>query len=149
MPRAVCVCPSSDSEDSGDEAVVQHTTRGQVRGGGSAGATALAPTATLDAHTTSATRCNINIFDNQWVTVLDLLFEEYAVIEPREKVQQWTVDLVNNTPDVKIIEYQVHNAQVRATCKAFQMNFVNKAKEVIRRKEPSAMFIYGRFIPGA
>lgn len=90
-------------------------------------------------------QCNLDFFEDRWAIVRDLLFEEYAVV----RAVPFTVshiDLVNDTVAPDITVYAVHNAQVRATCKAFRDFFKAKSSELVWRKEPAADVIHGTFV---
>ena len=89
--------------------------------------------------------CNVSFFDDHWAVVRDLLFDEYATV----RIVASTVahiDLVNDVEMPSTTVYAVHNAQVRLVCKAFRRLIDAKSSERVRRREPTAEYIHGRFV---
>ena len=93
----------------------------------------------------SPSSSNVSLFDDRWVLVRELVFEEYATIRILTNTIAH-VDLVNDvvTPDTTV--YTVHNAQARLVSKRFREFFDAKASEIIWRREADAAYIHGRFV---
>jgi len=86
------------------------------------------------------------LFDDRWSVVRDLLFEEYAAMDVVSTTVSH-VDLVNDTvPPPGMTVHVVHNAQVRAVCRAFRVYFDAKSSErVWRDVSAETMVVHGTF----